>query len=141
MSEELEIPADYSRLDEARMLIHWTARQTGFDEAAIHDMKVAATEALANAIEHGTSGDGLVRMLVTPADGELQLEISGGAKAGGDSATRPQVPEIAGAAPRRGRGMAIMSALTDEFAFRREGDRTLVRLVKRRTPVAADLPV
>ena len=136
MASELTIKADYRLLDEARALIHWTGRQTGFDEAAIHDVKVAATEALANAIEHGTARDGLIHLRLTPREGELQLEISGGGKSEQTSAAagerRPSAPN-----PRRGRGTAIMFALMDEVAFKRDGNDTLIQLVKRKAPASA----
>ena len=133
MAKQLKIPADYQSLDEARELIHWTGRETGFDDAAIHDIKLAATEALANAIEHGTASDGLVRIRVTSGDDELGLEISGG---GRPELRAPPAKEPPSGRPnsRRGRGIAIMSALMDEVAFKRDGDETLIRLAKRRTP-------
>ncbi len=125
MVKELTIAADYDLLDEARELVHWTGRDLGFDEAAIWDIKVAATEALANAIEHGMADDGLIRLRLTPGDGELSLEISGGG-----SSERTSAPPD----PRRGRGFALMSTLVDEVLFKRDGDDTLVRLTKRLNP-------
>ena len=124
------MPADFRLLGQARELIHSTALELGFDEAAIWDIKVAGTEALANAIEHGTAGDGLIHMRLMPADGELLLEVSGGGKPGEASASSD---------PRRGRGIAIMSALMDEVALTRDGDATLLRLAKRLTPSPADV--
>ncbi len=128
---ELTMPADFRLLGEARELIQSTGLELGFDEAAIWDMKLAGTEALANAIEHGTAVDGLIHMRLASADGELLLEVSGGGR-----------PEEAsgGSDPQRGRGIAIMSALMDEVALKRDGDATVVRLSKRRMPAPADAP-
>lgn len=129
MARELTIEADFKLLDEARELIHWTGRELGFDEAAIWDIKVAATEALANAIEHGAAADGLVHMRLTPGDGELSLEISGGGK--------PE-PTYTPPSTQRGRGFTIMSALMDEVVFSRDGDATVIQLEKRLRPASAD---
>jgi anti-sigma regulatory factor (Ser/Thr protein kinase) len=122
MTRELTIEADYGLLDEARQLVHSTGRGLGFDETAIYDMKVAATEALANAIEHGVASDRLVHLRMTPGDHEVWLEISGGGRS---------EPESAAPDPRRGRGLALMSNLMDEVVLRREGHHMLVRLAKR----------
>ena len=119
---ELTMEADFRLLGQARELIHSTGLELGFDEAAIWDMKAAATEALANAIEHGTAADGLIHLRLSPEDGELRLEVSGGG-----SVERPPSD------PQRGRGIAIMSALMDEVALSHEGNGTLVRLAKRQT--------
>ena len=121
--------ADFRLLGQARELIQSTGLELGFDEAAIWDMKVAGTEALANAIEHGSAVDGLIHMRLVPAEGELRLEVSGGAK-----------PEEASASsdPQRGRGIAMMSALMDEVALSRVGDETVVRLAKRLPTPPAD---
>ena len=126
MLRELKMGADYRLLGEARELIHSTGAELGFDEAAIWDMKVAVTEALANAIEYGTAADGLIQLRLTSADGALSLEISGGRE-----------PERASSAPdpHRGRGIAIMSALMDEVSLLRHGSEMSVRLEKRMTSV------
>ena len=128
-ARELTIAADYSLLDEARELVHRTSRELGFEEAAIHDIRVAVTEALANAIEHGRASDGLIHLRLTPGDGELLLEVSGG----GNSERTPAAPDSS-----RGRGFALMSTLMDEVVFRRDGDDTLIRLAKRLTPIPPD---
>ena len=79
-------------------------------------MRVAATEALANAIEHGTpAGDGLVRLKLSQEAGTLRLEISGGGGKPG--------PQIDSAEVHRGRGFAIMTALMDDVGVRRESDQ------------------
>ena len=124
MLTELTMGADYRSLGEARELIDSTGAELGFDEAAIWDMKVAATEALANAIEHGTAPDGQVHLRLTSSDDALWLEISGGRE-----------PERGSSAPdpHRGRGISIMSALMDEVSVLRQGDDTSVRLAKRLT--------
>lgn len=121
--KEMAIASDERDLDKARELIGETATEYGFDEAAIWDMKLAATEALLNAIEHGSpSEDGMVHMRLAQEHGDMLLEVWGGG--GGETAR---------AAPGsdRGRGIAIMSALMDEVELRRNTDDSRIRLAKR----------
>jgi EAL domain-containing protein (putative c-di-GMP-specific phosphodiesterase class I)/anti-sigma regulatory factor (Ser/Thr protein kinase) len=124
---ELHLPAELSSLDAARDLVQEAAIELGYDSSAVWDMRVAATEALANAIEHGPStGDGLVHLKLSQEGGSLRLEISGG---GGEPGPQLDTAEV-----HRGRGFAIMTALMDDVGVRRESDDTLVRLAKKRTP-------
>lgn len=127
---QLTIEADFRLLGEARALIHRTAIEVGFDEAAIWDIKVAATEALANAIEHGTSRNGLIHIRLSHEDGELSLEVSGGGRS---------EPAPARHDHQRGRGIFIMQALMDDVAVARDGDARSVRLAKRLTTASGDI--
>jgi anti-sigma regulatory factor (Ser/Thr protein kinase) len=100
-----------------------TATTLGFDDSAIWDLKCAATEALTNALEHGTpSGDGLVHMRLGRDHGDMLVEVWGGGKPKG----APHVDST-----HRGRGIAIMTALMDDVEMRRSNGDTVVRLVKR----------
>ena len=123
---DLTMPADFRLVSGARAMIHSTCLQVGLDEAAIWDLKVAATEALANAIEHGWASDGLIHMRLAPEGGKLLLEVSGGGSSKRTSSN---------GGSQRGRGFAIMSALMDEVSMRHDGETTVVRLAKRLTPV------
>ena len=123
---ELHLPPDYSALEDARTLVSDTSAELGFDEVAIWDMKVAVTEALANAIEHAPMGeDGLIHLRVSQENGEMQFKISGGGRT---------TEEPAGSGDHRGRGMAIMNSLMDEVTLRKDADDTLIKLAKRPGP-------
>ncbi len=122
-SRELSMSTDGVDLDAARRLIEETAGDLGFDDAAIWDMKCAVTEALTNALEHGSpSGDGLIHLRLGRDHGDMLLEVWGGGKPNG----APHVD-----ATHRGRGIAIMTALMDDVELRRNDGDTVVRLVKR----------
>jgi EAL domain-containing protein (putative c-di-GMP-specific phosphodiesterase class I)/anti-sigma regulatory factor (Ser/Thr protein kinase) len=121
---ELHLPADFDSLDQARELVEDTAIELGYEHDAVWDMKVAVTEAVANAIEHGPGpAGGLVHLRLSHDGGELQIEVSGG---GGGTQSTSGAAEV-----HRGRGFAIMTALMDEVGMRREADDTLIRLAKR----------
>jgi EAL domain-containing protein (putative c-di-GMP-specific phosphodiesterase class I)/anti-sigma regulatory factor (Ser/Thr protein kinase) len=121
--KELCMSAEDVDLEAARHLIEETATTLGFDEAAIWDMKCAATEALTNAVEHGTpSDDGLVHLRLGRNHGDMLVEVWGGGRPKGS----PHVD-----ATHRGRGIAIMTALMDDVEMSRSNGDTVVRLTKR----------
>ena len=121
--KELAMPSGEIDLDAARRLIEQTASNLGFDDSAIWDMKCAATEALTNAVDHGSpTGDGRIHLRLGRDHGDMLLEVWGGGKADG----APHVD-----ATHRGRGIAIMTALMDDVEMRRNNGDTVVRLVKR----------
>ena len=121
---ELHLPADFESLDQARDLVETTAIELGYEPDAVWDMKVAVTEAVANAIEHGPRvADGMVHLRLSHESGELRIAVSGGGGAGPRAGRAAEV--------HRGRGFAIMTALMDEVGMRREADDTLIRLAKR----------
>ncbi len=119
--EEIAIGTDAASLDEARVAIERTATALGYSDDDIWDLKFAATEALSNAIDHGQPApDGLVHLRVGSANGEILVEVWGGAKGGGEKN-----------GSNGGRGIAIMSALVDDVELSRHAGRTVVRLSKR----------
>jgi EAL domain-containing protein (putative c-di-GMP-specific phosphodiesterase class I)/anti-sigma regulatory factor (Ser/Thr protein kinase) len=121
---ELHLPADFDSLDQARELVEAAATELGYADDEVWDMKLAVTEAVANAIEHGSGpAGGLIHLRLSHEAGELRIDVSGG----GGGAQRPAGAEEV----HRGRGFAIMTALMDEVGMRREADDTLIRLAKR----------
>jgi EAL domain-containing protein (putative c-di-GMP-specific phosphodiesterase class I)/anti-sigma regulatory factor (Ser/Thr protein kinase) len=121
---EVSLRPTYDQIDEARRLIHIAADAAGLDEAGIWDLKVAATEALSNAIEHAPlSTDGMIHLRITQERGDLTLEVWGGGSRDTVTAARD---------PSRGRGIGIMTALMDDVELTRHSDGdALVRLTKR----------
>jgi EAL domain-containing protein (putative c-di-GMP-specific phosphodiesterase class I)/anti-sigma regulatory factor (Ser/Thr protein kinase) len=120
--QELSMDSDQVDLDAARRLIEQSAGALGFDDTAIWDMKSATTEALTNAIEHGSpSADGKIHLRIGRDRGDVLIEVWGGGKANG----APHVD-----ATHRGRGIAIMTALMDDVELLRNNGGTVVRLVK-----------
>ena len=124
MRKELALSGTDPGLDDARRLIEEAASELGYDDAAIWDMKLAATEALMNAIEHGRpSEDGMVHLRLAQEHGDLLLEVWGGGIE--ESGQLPQ-------ASNRGRGIAIMTGLMDEIELKRNPQGSRIRLAKRR---------
>jgi serine/threonine-protein kinase RsbW len=100
----------------------------GFSEEAISDIRLAAGEALSNAVEHGSETPS--RKIVvdcTFADGALTIEIQDSGHGFAEPCARSSVePDDRG----RGFGIFLMRRLMDEVTFAQNG--TLVRLVRRR---------
>lgn len=117
------IDPHYDQIAEARDAVTDRAIAAGMSEADIWDMRVAITEALANAIEHGArSSDNLIHVRIAEERGELRLDIAGGGRGSGEP------PPARG--PERGRGIAIMSGTMDSMRLTHERDRNLIELAK-----------
>jgi anti-sigma regulatory factor (Ser/Thr protein kinase) len=119
---------DYRNVPLARSAIASFARICGFTREEVEDIRLAAGEALNNAVEHGHAArySGF-SVHCTFKDDEVTIEICDN---GGGFATDSPISETPGA---RGRGFGIflMRKLMDVVRFERDG--TCVRLVRRHT--------
>ena len=121
----LAIPADLSRLPEARQFAESMAGQFGFDSAVRQQIKLAINEAVANAVEHGSrSPEDAVELRAASEDGALAIYVR-------DTGTFVPRMSPRGSLPERGRGMAFMDMLMDDVRVFPGGDGTVVRLTKR----------
>jgi EAL domain-containing protein (putative c-di-GMP-specific phosphodiesterase class I)/anti-sigma regulatory factor (Ser/Thr protein kinase) len=121
---EISIDASFDEIPAARELVQQRAEEAGLSDSDVWDVRVAVTEALANAIEHGArAADGRIRIWVTEDRNELRLEVHGGGREGGSPSART--------ARERGRGIAIMSGTMDSVHLAHDHDRNLIRLAKR----------
>jgi anti-sigma regulatory factor (Ser/Thr protein kinase) len=122
---EHSIRADLGRLKEARDFADGAAADFGFDVDVRYQVKLALSEAVANAIRHGSSSpDDPVRILATEESGALVFEVVD---------TGRFVPRVRrrGDIPESGRGLEFMRLMMDEVDLRPGGDGTLLRMVKR----------
>jgi anti-sigma regulatory factor (Ser/Thr protein kinase) len=124
---EYSIRADLDRLKEARDFAARAAAEFGLGAEALYDVKLAVSEAVTNAIRHGSrSPDDSVRILATEESGALVFEVV-------DSGTF--VPRVVrrGDLPEGGRGLEFMRVLMDEVDLRPGRQGTLLRMAKRRS--------
>ena len=122
---EHSIRADLRRLKEARDFAVSAAVEFGFGSEALHDVKLAMSEAVTNAIQHGSrSPDDPVRIMATEESGALVFEVL-------DTGTF--VPRVVrrGDLPESGRGLEFMRVLMDEVDLRPSRRGTLLRMAKR----------
>lgn len=113
----------------ARQAIAAFAGECGFSDDDVSDIRLAAGEALSNAVEHGS--DMPARRIVVECSfrgGELSIEIhDNGSTFAGPPDRCAMGPDDRG----RGFGIFLMRRLMDEVSFARNG--TVVRLVRRRS--------
>lgn len=123
---EHSIRADVGRLKEARDFAERAAEEFGLDEDARYQVKLAMSEAVTNAIQHGSSSDDdPIRIVVTEESDALVFEVLDTGR------FRPRVRRR-GDLPESGRGLEFMRLLMDEVDLRPGADGTLLRFTKRR---------
>ncbi|MBD0283429.1 MAG: ATP-binding protein [Thermoleophilaceae bacterium] len=119
------ISADVGRVKEARDFADHAAADFGFDEEIRYEVKLAMSEAVTNAIQHGSaSSDDEVRILALEESGALVFEVVDTGR------FRPRVRRR-GELPESGRGLDFMRRLMDEVDLRPSAGGTLLRFVKR----------
>ncbi len=112
----------------ARKGVAGFAGACGFSEADIADIRLAAGEALSNAVEHGNGHSPGGFTVECGFDGDaLSIEI----RDSGQGFAAPALISTAVTPDQRGRGFGIflMRRLMDDVAFARNG--TVVRMVRR----------
>jgi anti-sigma regulatory factor (Ser/Thr protein kinase) len=123
---EHSIRADLELLKEARDFAERAAADFGFDGRACYDVKLAMSEAVTNAIQHGSSSPSdPIRLLVLAEGPSLVFEVLD---------TGRFVPRVMrrGDLPESGRGLEFMRVLMDEVDLRPSKGGTLMRFIKRR---------
>jgi serine/threonine-protein kinase RsbW len=119
--------ADLNRLKEARDFAEEAAAEFGFGGDALYDVKLAVSEAVTNAIRHGSrSPDDPIRIVAGEESGALIFEVLD---------TGHFVPRVVrrGDLPESGRGLEFMRVLMDEVDLRVGRTGTLLRMAKRLT--------
>jgi serine/threonine-protein kinase RsbW len=122
---EYSIQADLGRLKEARDFAERAAADFGLDGSARYDVKLAMSEAVTNAIQHGSSSpQDPIRILVLAEGHSLVFEVLD---------TGRFVPRVRrrGELSESGRGLEFMRVLMDEVDLRPGNGGTLMRFVKR----------
>jgi len=128
---ELSFPAHSRYLVLARLSLAGIAPVAHLSEDVLADLKLAVTEACANAVRHAYPEDeeGAVRLRVTIEGSSLVLEIADDGR--GLGAATADSPETATGLPEAGMGLSIMRAVVDELEIESPpAGGTVVRLTK-----------
>jgi serine/threonine-protein kinase RsbW len=123
---EHSMEADLGRLKEARDFAERAAADFGLDGSACYDVKLAMSEAVTNAIQHGSSSpNDPIRIVVLAEGPSLVFEVLD---------TGRFVPRVMrrGELTESGRGLEFMRVLMDEVDLRPGSTGTLMRFIKRR---------
>lgn len=119
------INADLTQLKRARDFAEQAAAEFGFDSDGRYQVKLALSEAITNAIQHGSSSPSdTVRIVAAEEAGSLVFEVADNGR------FVPRV-ERRGAMPESGRGLEFMRLMMDEVHVCASSDGTLLRLAKR----------
>lgn len=122
---EHSISADVTRLKEARDFAERCAADFGLGEDARYQVKLAISEAVTNAIQHGSSSPSdPIRISAAEESDALVFEVADTGR------FRPRVRR--GALPESGRGLEFMRLMMDHVDLRAGADGTLLRFSKRR---------
>jgi anti-sigma regulatory factor (Ser/Thr protein kinase) len=122
---EHSIRADLARLKEARDFAARAAVEFGLSSEACYQVKLAVSEAVTNAIQHGSdSPDAPVRLEISEQPGALVIEVID---------TGRFVPRVMrrGEIPESGRGLEFMGLMMDEVDLDPGEAGTRLRMVKR----------
>ena len=124
----LEIPPRTPYVGVVRLTIAALARHAGLDEEVVEDLRIAVSEACANAVmaneEAGSSEAVLVDWL--QEDDRVVVEVGdrGSVTPGGEAAV-----DTDGFSSRLAMSVALLESLVDDFSFApREGGGTVARL-------------
>jgi serine/threonine-protein kinase RsbW len=123
---EHSIPADLGLLKQARDFAERAAADFGLDDGACYDVKLAMSEAVTNAIQHGSSSpDDPISILVLADGPVLVFEVLD---------TGRFMPRVLsrGDLEESGRGLEFIRILMDEVDLQPSDDGTLMRFTKRR---------
>jgi len=123
--QTLNIDARPERLGEARDWAQRAAADAGLGEADCFQVKVAISEAVANAIQHGSPrvGDS-IQINAFESDGSLNFEVR-------DNGTFVEPRSRATTEDESGRGLELVTLLMDEVHITSTGEGSSLRFSKR----------
>jgi anti-sigma regulatory factor (Ser/Thr protein kinase) len=124
----MSAPASPSLVPIVRSAVSTVAALMGFSEDDAYGIKVAVSEAVANAVEHGSPRGPVdtVECHCVAADEGLVVEVR---DEGGGFA--PRAPQSLDSLDPRGRGLFFIEHFMDEVSFEPASPGTRIRMVKR----------
>jgi serine/threonine-protein kinase RsbW len=121
----ISLAAEPSRVRDAREFADAAAAAFGFDEDERYAIRLAASEAVTNAIQHGSSSpDDTIKFSVVEDEGVLHFHVI-------DHGRFVPWTESAEPLPERGRGLSFLAQLMDEVCIKAGRPGTVVRFSKR----------
>jgi anti-sigma regulatory factor (Ser/Thr protein kinase) len=132
MKRESWLPAAPESAPIARAIVRDAAAEFGLDDETAWDLTLATSEAVANAVLHGSSCGDLnhgVKLIVEIDESSISIEVCDCGVF--DADLKPAAQDDLG-----GRGIPIIAALADSFELIPEPAQTRVRFGKR-LPLAA----
>lgn len=117
----------------ARAIVREAAAEQGLDDEAVWDLMLATTEAVSNAVRHGSACEdtGAIHLKIQATRHGLFVEVTDCGRFDRNRVLPPSHERLGG------RGIPIMSAVTDEFELVPDTRGTRVRFGKHVAAVAA----
>lgn len=126
----LEIAGRPENVSLARVAVAAFASQLDFTLGEIEEIKVAASEAVSNAVVHAYDSPGTVKITCTLNDGRLEIEVSDQGR-GIEDPDQARQASYSTCPDRMGLGFSFMESFMDELAVdSRPGEGTRVRMTK-----------
>ena len=114
------------RVREARDWAATAAKDLGFSYEECYQVKLAVSEIVANAIQHGSSRpEDPIRISVRSQNGALVVEVL-------DTGVFTGPEDTAGELAERGRGLELVALMMDDLELAPGKEGTLLRFTKRR---------
>lgn len=130
MRRETWLPAAPAGAQAARSIVREAAAEVGLNPEGTWDLTLAATEAFANAVQHGEAWPNGCLLLVTePCRRGLRVEVC-------DLGTFESTLEPAPLEATSGRGMRMIATLVDRLEVKTQEGSTVVRFEKHRDPAS-----
>ena len=109
----LSLPQDEVSVPLTRRTVAAMLEQTGIDSDCLSEVKVALSEACTNVLDHAGRG-GAYRVVIALTNDQLTMDVTDDGPGFADHQPRPDMPD-----PMcdRGRGAALIAALTDDAHF------------------------
>lgn len=121
MQRELTLPADPRSAAVARRAIREVAQSAHLGPIDTYDVTLAVSEAVANAIEHGSPNGGVVHLTLEANAGAITVEVR-------DTGHFPA--PLKEKDSDRGRGLPIIGMLSDRLELRPTPSGTTLRFAK-----------
>lgn len=124
---QVELPSDARYVTVLRNMVTCLLKDVGLPAGPAADLQIAVSEACSNVVRHADGVAAYTVSLVLDDDGvEIEVRDAGVGTALSLVGGQP----LAETDAEHGRGLHLMRALTDELAFERREDGTVVTFVK-----------
>lgn len=134
-SETIQIEGQYEQVQSVRDLVQRAAEEAGFSPKETYACQLAVSEAVENIIRHGYGQQvhNQIRVSVSNKPGELTIELTDDAPPFNPTDNRKSRKWTADDPPIGGLGIHIIHAIMDDVEYKREADRNLLKLHKKKT--------
>lgn len=122
----LVLPAGHESLEAGRAAVRRALRAEGWRPEAVEPVVLAVSEALGNAVEHGSVAGARVVLAISAAGRRARVRVIDHGRPGASCPLEPPAPPSL--ASEHGRGLIIMAAIARSLEVHRRANGTELRL-------------